>query len=167
MDYKRICGTKKGRFLYMWLTRIAIGVFIYRFERGMYNSLGKFWSVFRVILSPLLNLFYAYSNCEINYHASIGLGLLILHAAPGIVISGQSIIGRNLTLVGGNIIGGRKGTSKGNFTIGDNCTVGANAVVLGPLTLGNNIRIGACALVIHTYGDDLVLVGNPAKPLDK
>jgi serine acetyltransferase len=81
-DYKRICGGRKGRLLYLWMSRIAIGIFIYRFERGMYLAFGKFWSAFRIIFTPLLNLFYAYSNCEINYHAQIGPGILILHTAP-------------------------------------------------------------------------------------
>ncbi len=166
-DYRTICGEQKWRLLYMWWSRIAVGIFIYRFERGMYLGLGKFWSAFRIIVSPVLNLLYAYSNCEINYHADIGPGILILHTSPGIVISGRSIIGKNLTLTGGNIIGAREGTTERNFVIGDNCSLGANAVVLGPIKLGNNIQIGACALVIHTYGDDLSLVGNPARPITK
>lgn len=131
----------------------------------MYLSFGKFWSVFRIIFTPLLNLCYAYSNCEINYHAQVGPGILILHAAPGIVISGKAIIGKNLTLTGGNIIGTKKVTSQTEFIIGNECSLGANAVIIGPLTLGNNVQIGACALVIHSYGNGLTLVGNPAKPI--
>ena len=149
----------------MWISRVGIGILMYRFERGMYITFGKLWSIFRILLSPLMNILYAYSNLEINYHARIGPGLLVLHAAPGVVISGKSIIGKNLTLVGGNIIGGRKGSSQNNLMIGDNCTLGANAVVLGPIELGDNITIGACALVIHSYKNDLTLVGNPAKPI--
>lgn len=166
-DYMTICGEQKWRLIYMWWSRIAVGIFIYRFERGMFLSLGRFWSAFRIIVSPFLNLFYAYSNCEINYRADIGPGLLILHTSPGIVISGKSIIGKNLTLTGGNIIGARERMVSGNFTIGDNCSLGANAVILGPVTLGNNLQIGACALVVHDFGDNLILVGNPAKPLNK
>jgi serine O-acetyltransferase len=166
-DYYRICGRKKARLLYLWLGRVAVGIFIYRLERGMFISLGKFWTIFRILLSPFLWLLYAYSNCEINYRAAIGPGLLVLHAAPGIVISGKSVIGRNFTLTGGNIIGGRVGIKTGDIKIGDGCTLGANAVVLGPVTLGNNIMIGACALVLHSCGDDIILVGNPAKPLIK
>lgn len=165
-DYKRLCGKKRGRFLYVWLGRVTIGVLVYRLERGMFLSLGRIWPIIRIIFLPVLNLMYSYSNCEINYRANVGPGILILHAAPGVVISGRSIIGSNLTLVGGNILGSRAGTHTGNFIIGVNCMVGANAVILGPINLGNNIIIGACALVINDFSNDITLVGNPAKPIN-
>jgi serine O-acetyltransferase len=68
-------------------------------------------------------------------------------------------------LTGGNIVGVKKIVNQGEFIIGDECNLGANAVIIGPLTLGNNVQIGACALVIHSYGNGLTLVGNPAKPI--
>ncbi len=166
-DYSRICGRKKGRFLYIWMSRPAVGVFLYRVERGMYLMIGTAWTLLRIFFTPVLNIMYAYSNCEINYHASIGPGILVLHSSPGTVISGKSVIGKNLTLVGGNIIGARPRTLQGSLIIGDNCSLGANAVVLGPVTLGNNVQVGACALVIHNFGDDCAVVGNPAKILTK
>jgi len=151
----------------MWMSRSAVGVFLYRVERGMYLMIGGAWPLFRILFIPILNVMYAYANCEINYHASIGPGILVLHSSPGIVISGKSVIGKNLTLVGGNIIGSRPRTLQNGLAIGDNCSLGANAVVLGPVTLGNNVQVGACALVIHNFGDDCAVVGNPAKILMK
>ena len=151
----------------MWMSRQAVGIFLYRAERGMFLIFGSTWTLLRIFFIPVLNVMYAYSNCEINYHATIGPGLLVLHSSPGAVISGKSVIGKNLTLIGGNIIGSRPRTLQGDLIIGDNCSLGANAVVLGPITLGNNVDIGACALVIHNFGDDCVLVGNPAKALTK
>lgn len=116
----------------------------------------------RVPLSPLLNLLYAYSNCEIHYEASIGPGICILHCAPGIVISAKANIGCNLTLVGGNILGIRENLT-GDFVIGDNCYMGAHAVVLGPLTLGDFVKVGASALVLNSFKSKSVLVGVPAR----
>lgn len=163
-DYLRLCGAKKIRMLYIWVSRAAVGIFIYRLERSLYLLLGKGWKVLRIPLSPLLNLVYAYSNCEIHYQADIGPGICILHTAPGVVISARSKIGSNLTLVGGNIIGIREG-KEGSLLIGDFCYLGANAVILGPVTLGSFTKIGACSLVLHNTNGNVTLVGSPARPV--
>ncbi|HRG10168.1 MAG TPA: hypothetical protein PLJ08_16455 [Cyclobacteriaceae bacterium] len=89
-DYKKICGQKKARYLYVWMNRVTVGILLYRFERGMFLFMGKGWKVLRILLSPILNLSYAYANSEIHYQASIGPGISILHASPGVVISGQA-----------------------------------------------------------------------------
>ena len=89
-----------------------------------------------------------YSNLDIHYKADIKGGLLVLHPSVGIVISGQAKIGKNLTLTGGNVIGAKRKTKKGEFEIGDNCNFGANATLIGPVVIANNISIGASACVI-------------------
>jgi len=163
-DYLRLCGAKKIRMLYIWVSRAFAGIFIYRFERSMFLLLGKGWKVLRIPVSPLLNMVYAYSNCEIHYQADIGPGICILHTAPGVVISARSKIGNNLTLVGGNIIGIREDKA-GPLQIGDSCYLGANAVILGPVTLGSFTRIGACSLVLHDSPGNTTLIGSPAHPV--
>lgn len=101
-----------------------------------------------------------------HYKADVKGGLSILHASAGIVISGFSVIGQNLTLTGGNVIGSRPGCKFGDIKIGDNCMLGANAVVLGPIELGNNIKIGAAACVIKScLSDGATLIGVPAKQI--
>jgi serine acetyltransferase len=103
---------------------------------------------------------------EIHYKADIKGGLLVLHASVGCVVSGLAIIGENLTLTGGNIIGGRAGCRRGDLVIGDNCSLGANAVILGPLKLGNHIEIAASALVVNNCLDDnCMMLGVPAKAI--
>lgn len=161
MDYRRMCGKRKIRLLYSWINRPMIGIWLYRFERSWYLTIGKTWSVVRVFLTPLLNLGYAYSNCEIHYKASIGGGIMILHASPGIVISGQATIGDNLTLVGGNTVGVHAGKA-GKLIIGNNCYLGAHSVIIGPLELGDNLVVGACALVTKNFDGNQTLVGVPA-----
>jgi len=130
----------------------------------MYLTFGTGWRIARILISPLLNLAYAYSNCEIHYKATIGPGISILHASTGIVISGQSHIGKNLTLAGGNMIGIHAG-KPGKLIIGDNCYLGANAVIIGPLTIGDNTTIGACALVTKSFEGNVTLIGVPAKSI--
>ena len=107
-----------------------------------------------------------YSNLDIHYKANIAGGILVLHPSVGVVISGQAVIGKNLTLTGGNVIGVKRKTEKGEFLIGDNCSFGANATLIGPVIIGNNISIGASACVIHNcLMDNSTLVGVPAKQL--
>lgn len=162
-DYKRMCGKKKSRYLYLWLSRQIAGIAIYRFERGMLLTFGKHWKIVRVPFLPLLNLVYFFSNCEINYNAEIGPGLCILHSPLGITVSGSSVIGKNLTLTGGNLIGIKGGTTSKIIKIGDNVQVGANAVIIGPIGIGNDVTIGASACVVKNAPDGSILAGVPAK----
>jgi serine acetyltransferase len=144
-DINRILGKRKSRILYVWLSRSFAGLFMYRLERSFFLTFGKYYSVLRIFLLPILNLIQAYSNLDIHYKAAVKGGLLILHPSNGIVISRYSIIGSNLTLTGGNVIGLGKKCNVGDFVIGDNCNLGANAVIMGPLKMANNIRVGASA----------------------
>lgn len=47
--------------------------------------------------------------------------------------------------------------------IGDNCWLGGNSVILSGVTLGDNVVVGAGAVVTKSFGDNVVLAGNPAK----
>ena len=167
-DVKRLLGKHKIRILHIWMGRIFWGLLLYRFERGLYTSIGRPYQYLRVLFIPIYNLIQAYSNLEIHYKADIKGGLLVLHASAGCVISGLSNIGENFTLTGGNVIGGREGCKRGDLTIGDNCSVGANAVILGPVKLGNNIEVAASSLVVNDcIQDNCLLLGIPAKAIGK
>lgn len=165
-DYKRMAGRRKVRYLYIWLSRPVVGVWIYRFERSMYLTFGKAWKFLRIPFVPLLNLVYAYGNCEISYEANVGPGISVLHGSLGVVVSRASIIGARLRLTGGNTIGlNANKSSEGKIIIGDNCMLGANAVVIGPVRLGNNVSVGACACVVKDTPDNAVLGGVPAREI--
>lgn len=157
-------GKHKVRVLHIWLSRSFWGVFMYRFERSLFLLFGTSYGIIRVPLIPIINLINAYSNIDIHYKASIKGGLLILHPSVGCVISGQAIIGKNLTLTGGNVIGVKKSLTGDPFKIGDHCTLGANATIIGPLQLANDIVIGASACVTRSFMENgLILAGVPAK----
>ena len=163
-DIHRLLGKHKIRILHVWLSRVFWGLFLYRFERGMFLTFGRAYEYFRIILIPIYNLWQSYSNMDIHYKADIKGGLIVLHPSVGVVVSGRSIIGRRLTLTGGNIIGARGECPWGGLVIGDECGLGANAVILGPVKLGNRISIGASACVVNDCLEDGVsLVGVPAK----
>lgn len=84
----------------------------------------------------------------------------------GVVINGCCKIGKNLTLVGGNVIGVTRKAKQGDFLIGDNVNVGANACIIGPVKLGDNIKIGALACVVRDAPSNVTLVGVPARILN-
>ncbi len=165
-DVKRMLGKHKIRIIHLWLSRVFIGIFLYRLERSLFLLFGRFYGIIRVPFIPIFNILQSYSNLEIHYKADIKGGLMVLHASVGTVISGQSVIGENLTLTGGNVIGAKKSCPKGTFVIGDNCYFGANATLIGPLILGNNNNIGAGACVVKDFKmDNITLVGVPAKEI--
>ena len=49
------------------------------------------------------------------------------------------------------------------ITLGDNCWVGGNTVINPGVTLGNNVVVASGAVVTKSFGDDLVIGGNPAR----
>ena len=163
-DINRLLGKRKIRIIHIWLSRIFVGIILYRFERSLFLIFNNLYGILRIPFSPFFYLLQAYSNIDIHYKSEIKGGLLILHPSLGIVISGQASIGKNLTLTGGNLIGAKINCKKDSFVIGDNCTFGANATLIGPLILSNNIIIGASACVVNScIQENSVLIGVPAK----
>jgi serine O-acetyltransferase len=104
---------------------------------------------------------------DIHYRAEIGPGLLVLHPELGVVVSGHAVVGANLVLTGGTCLGERAGADDQSYVIGDNVTLGANAVVIGPVRIGDRVTIGAGAVVVDEAPDGAVLVGVPAKPVQR
>ena len=49
------------------------------------------------------------------------------------------------------------------ITIGDNVWIGGGAVILAGVTLGNNVVVGAGSVVTKSFGDNVVIAGNPAR----
>lgn len=48
-------------------------------------------------------------------------------------------------------------------TLGDNCWVGGMAVINPGVTLGNNVVVASGAVVTKSFGDNVVIGGNPAR----
>ncbi|MEC8418970.1 MAG: sugar O-acetyltransferase [Pseudomonadota bacterium] len=49
------------------------------------------------------------------------------------------------------------------ITLGDNCWIGGNAVINPGVTLGNNVVVASGAVVTKSFGDNVVIGGNPAR----
>lgn len=156
-----IVNHRHWRWLTCWLGGSTGIILSYRIDRFFYLLLGNAWVLIRPIFFPLFLLLRILSAPhEIHYRAQIDRGIKILHGTLGIVISGNAVIGKHLTLTGGNCIGQR---TEGVLYIGNNVTLGANAVILGPVRIGNNVQIGAGAVVIHDSMDNTTLIGIPAR----
>ncbi len=53
------------------------------------------------------------------------------------------------------------------ITIGDDVWIGGNATLLAGISLGNRVVVGAGSVVTKSFGDDVVIAGNPAKIIQK
>lgn len=49
------------------------------------------------------------------------------------------------------------------ISIGNNCWMGADVTVIGGVTIGENVVVGAGSVVTKSFGDNVVIAGNPAK----
>lgn len=52
-------------------------------------------------------------------------------------------------------------------TIGNNCWIGGHATINPGVTLGDNVVVASGAVVTKSFGDNVVIGGNPAKILKK
>lgn len=164
LELKRMNNVHWWRWFTCWFSDSFIIIAKYRIERALFCILGRLYPGIRLLFSPVSFVFRPwFGKCDINYRAEIGPGLIIYHPSLGIVINGTSIIGRNLTLAGGNCIGARLHLKTGDIHIGDNVSLGINAVVLGPIKIGNNVQISPCSVVTNDIPDNHVVVAIPPR----
>lgn len=69
-------------------------------------------------------------------------------------------IGKNCLLIAGTVIGG-------SVEIGDNCYLGIGCLIKNKVKIGNNVVVGMGAVVVKDIPDNVTVVGNPAKILQK
>jgi putative colanic acid biosynthesis acetyltransferase WcaB len=127
----------------------------------------------KVIFFPYL-LFYRYTvewvwGIEIPRKTTIGKGLYLFHG-QALVLNQGVVIGDNCTLRNSTTIGHKKNVD-GTFSrcprIGNNVDIGANVVIIGDIEIGDNVIIGAGTVVTKSIPANSVVVGNPARILDK
>lgn len=99
--------------------------------------------------------------------ANIGKGLLIYH--PNNVINSFSLIGDNLHLHGGNVIGNSgPNDPEGCPIIGNNVVFGAGAMAIGRIKIADGIKIAAGAIVVKDVLEKgCTVAGVPAKIVKK
>jgi len=95
----------------------------------------------------------------IGLDAKVDGGFVIMHSA-GIVINGKAVIGANVVLQSGVVIGAKRRRSP---IIGQSVEIGAGAVIIGDVRVGDNVTIGANAVVVKDVPCNSIAIGVPAK----
>ncbi|TFG29193.1 MAG: serine O-acetyltransferase [Promethearchaeota archaeon] len=104
---------------------------------------------------------------EIHPGAEIGSEFFIDHGA-GVVIGETAVIGDNVTLYAGVVLGGTTNDPvKRHPTLGSNIVVGTGAKILGPIKIGDNVKIGANSVVVNNVPPNSVVVGVPGRIVSK
>jgi serine O-acetyltransferase len=104
--------------------------------------------------------------CYLAPEASIGAGTELGYGGLGVVIHKDARIGRDVLISPGVVIGGRS-SLVGAPDIGDRVKIGAGAKLLGPIKIGAGAFVGANAVVIHDVAAGEVVVGVPARPIQR
>jgi len=136
---------------------------VYRFGRWRY-------SVRPALLRRPLSLVYKFlkigvqitTGIDLPCETQVGRRLVIEHFG-GIVVSGDSIIGDDVTLRHGVTLGLRRTGVSGAPVIGNHVDIGAGAKILGPVHIGAGAVIGANAVVLCDVPAGALAVGIPAR----
>ena len=133
--------------------------------------IAKFGLLVAKMISQLSRFF---TGIEIHPKAKIGKNFFIDHGM-GVVIGETSEIGDNVTIYHAVTLGGispsiksdEQRNNKRHPTLKNNVVVGSGAQVLGPVIVGENAKIGANAVVTKDVPANAVMVGIPAKNVNK
>jgi serine O-acetyltransferase len=116
------------------------------------------------VLPKLINIIFVrlLFGCQISLGAELGKGTQLGYGGLGIVIHDRAVLGTNVTVGPGVVIGGTSQIYEVPV-IGDNTVIAPGAKILGPVKIGKNCVIGANAVVLKDVPDNSVAVGIPAK----
>ena len=99
--------------------------------------------------------FYANSGCVILDAAEVRIGDNCLLGPQVGIYTAQHPLDPRLR---------RKGTESARpVIIGNDCWIGGHATILPGVHLGNNVIVAAGAVVTRSFGDDVIIGGNPAR----
>jgi sugar O-acyltransferase (sialic acid O-acetyltransferase NeuD family) len=96
-------------------------------------------------------------NALVGPSVSLGVGCIVNHSA---IVDHDTVIESFCHIAPGAIIGG-------GVTIGNLCLIGSGAVIQPGITIGDEVIIGSGAVVTHDLDSGSVVVGNPAKLIDR
>ena len=141
-----------------------------------FHKIANFFSVAKFnLIARIISQFSRFlTGIEIHPKARIGKNFFIDHGM-GVVIGETSEIGDNVTIYHMVTLGGispsinsdNQRQVKRHPTLKDNVVIGSGAQVLGPLTVGENAKVGANAVVTKDVPANAVMVGIPAKNVNK
>ena len=142
----------------------------------LFHQIAHFFCVakFNLIARVISQFSRFLTGIEIHPAAKIGKNFFIDHGM-GVVIGETSEIGDNVTIYHMVTLGGispsinsdNQRQVKRHPTLKDNVVIGSGAQVLGPITVGENAKVGANAVVTKDVPANAVMVGIPAKNVNK
>lgn len=98
-----------------------------------------------------------YPMCNVDQNVTLNDGVVLNNS---VVISHDSIVGKCTYISPGVNISGR-------VVIGKNCFIGAGTTISNGVIIGDNVIIGIGSVVTSNVKDDLCVIGNPLKVLNK
>lgn len=106
-------------------------------------------------------------DVEIGKNVAISLavsGNLYIQGISGVKIGDNTLIAPGVKIISANHDFENKldYVRKLPVVIGKNCWIGANAVILPGVELGDNVIVGAGSVVTKSFGNNLIIAGNPA-----
>jgi serine acetyltransferase len=101
----------------------------------------------------------------ISNTTQIGDGCDLAH--PYSTIINAESIGENFTSRYLTTLGNKRDGSPDQPTVLDNVTLGVNVTIIGKITIGNNVVIGAGSVITKNVPDNCVVVGNPARIINR
>jgi serine O-acetyltransferase len=111
---------------------------------------------------------WAQGQTAIDFPSGVkaGPGLTLVHGW-GIVVNKDALLGSNVTLFNGVVIGRKdKITEQGRETayptIGNDVWIGPHAIIIGGVRVGDGAIVGAGSVVTKDVPSRCVVVGNPA-----
>ena len=141
-----------------------------------FHKIANFFFVAKFyLLARIISQFSRFlTGIEIHPKAKIGKNLFIDHGM-GVVIGETSEVRDNVTIYQMVTLGGispsinsdDQRNIKRHPTLMDNVVVGSGAQILGPVVIGKNAKIGANAVVTKDVEENSVMVGIPAKNVNK
>ena len=107
--------------------------------------------------------------------AALGRGTVVL---PGAIVNAEAHLGENVIVnsravvehdcvVGDHTHIATGACLSGGVRVGSDSLIGAGSVVRQYISIGNNVVVGANACVVRNVPDGLVVVGTPARSLQK
>lgn len=106
-------------------------------------------------------------NVEVGALTSIAAGTILpTTIGDNCFIDDLVHIGHNCSIGEGTMITA-SAQFGGSSKVGSNCFIAPNSTIRNGIQLGNNCFVGQASSVQKTYGDDMCIVGNPARPFER
>lgn len=166
-DLNRLAKRRGGLFGYLFTNAPFRVIFWFRIGSFLKEKRSPFYKFLYLFVFLIQRYCQFQTGIQLPIGTKVCKGLLFPHFSC-IVISGESLIGENCTILHGVTIGSVRGGEKGGSpTIGNNVVISSGAQVIGNIRIGDNVMIGSGAVVVNDIPENSVAVGVPAKVISR